>query len=44
VSDAATGFNEPLSLASLLALLDGALAAMSLAIVIMACALVAARL
>jgi hypothetical protein len=40
----ADGRVEPLSLAGLLAPLDGALAAMSLAIVVMACALVAARL
>jgi hypothetical protein len=40
----ADGRVEPLSIAGLLAPLDGALAAMSLAIVVMACALVAARL
>jgi hypothetical protein len=38
------GSSEPLSLAGLLAPLDGALAALSLAIVVIACALVAARL
>jgi hypothetical protein len=38
------GSTEPLSLGGLLAPLDGALAAMSLAIVLTACALVAARL
>jgi hypothetical protein len=40
----ADGRVEPLSIASLLAPLDGALAAMSLAIVVTACAFVAARL
>jgi hypothetical protein len=40
----ADGRVEPLSIASLLAPLDGALAAMSLAMVVTACALVAARL
>ncbi len=40
----ADGRVEPLSLAGLLAPLDGALAALSLAIVVLACALVAARL
>lgn len=38
------GSSEPLSLAALLAPLDGALAAMSLAVFVTACALVAARL
>jgi hypothetical protein len=38
------GRAEPLSRASLLAPLDGALAALSLAMVVTACALVAARL
>ena len=38
------GGTEPLSLAGLLAPLDGALAALSLAVVVTACALVAARL
>ncbi len=40
----ADGSSEPLSLQSLLAPLDGALAALSLAMVVTACALVAARL
>ena len=38
------GSTEELSLARLLAPLDGALAALSLAVVVTACALVAARL
>jgi hypothetical protein len=38
------GSTEPLTVAALLAPLDGALAAMSLAMVITACAFVAARL
>ena len=44
VRTASDGSTEPLSIPSLLAPLDGALAAMSLAMVITACALVAARL
>jgi hypothetical protein len=38
------GSSEPLSLPSLLAPLDGALAALSVAMVVTACALLAARL
>ena len=44
VRTAADGSTEPLSVQSMLAPLDGALAAMSLAMVITACAFVAARL
>jgi len=44
VRTAADGSSEPLSIQSMLAPLDGALAAMSLAMVITACAFVAARL